>query len=575
MAAACVMGPGRGVSAADIVVAPEGDDANPGTADRPFQTIIRAQQVARDRIAQGLDADLRVVIRAGRYELTEPLRFGPADGGSERFGVTYAAAKDQKVVISGGRRITGWTRGHDGVWTAKVPAGWAFRQLFVDGRRAIRARTPNAETEKRYWRLLGGELTKDLKRHTVTLKPEQLAKIPAADGLEIVVLKNWATLHKRIEGIDRATGVVTLAPPHVKYFSGNRPRKGCACFLENARVLLDAPGEWFLDTQAATLHYRPREGEDMTRADVIAPRLERLVAVTGTEDAPVRNLHFRGLSFEHAGLPLPPEGHHGRQAAFRYGGDNFTGRMPSAIEWRAVTHSSMVGCRIAHIGSGGVDLYDRCHRNRIEGCEVWDVAGNGIGLGGRNDPARVPTKNRIANNVVHHCGAVYYGACGIWVGFAQETTVAHNLVCHLPYTGISFGWQWNANPTVAREYLIDRNRVFDVMNEVSDGGALYSLGFQPGTVVSYNLLYEVHRSDFAHAAPNNGIFFDQGSKAFRIVGNVIHSTSGKPVRFNQCKREDHTWADNHIGIEPAKAKGTRAYKEAGLEAAWRHLVLRR
>jgi len=558
-------------------VSPDGDDTNPGTMSSPFRSIARAQQAVRERIARKPKANIEVQIRRGVYQLAGPLALGQADSGSEQFRVTYAAAPGEKVVLSGGRGIKEWKRHRDGIWVAPLPevtvGKWHFRQLFVNGNRAVRARTPNAGGRPRYWRLLDGRIAKDLASHTISLDPTLSANLPSSKDMEVVVLKNWATLHKRVQSIDRAKGRVILQPPHAKYFSSNRPRRGCACFFENALEFLDEPGEWFLHRKTGVLYYRPRPNEDMQTACVVAPRLTRLLSLTGEPDRPVRNVHFRGLTFVHAELPLPKEGHHGRQACFRYGLDNFTGRMPSAITWRHVTDSSMVGCRIAHVGGGGIDLEDACRDNFIEGNEVWDVAGNGIGLGGLNDAKLVPTKNRIANNYVHHCGAVYFGACGIWVGFAQRAVISHNLVCHLPYTGISFGWQWDPQPTAAREYTIEYNHVYDVMKEVSDGGALYSLGYQPGTVVRCNHLHDVHRSRYAHAAPNNGIFFDQGSKSFFVQGTVIYKTSGTPIRFNQCKKEDHIWEDNYLGINPNEAGRTRAYRLAGLEEKWAKRLL--
>jgi hypothetical protein len=83
------------------------------------------------------------------------------------------------------------------------------------------------------------------------------------------------------------------------------------------------------------------------------------------------------------------------------------------------------------------------------------------------------------------------------------------------------------------------------MMVLADGGCIYTLGFQPGTVLRGNHLHGAHRSAFtAGGAPNNGMFIDEGSKGFLIEGNLIHDNSGEPVRFNQCSREWHTWGEN-------------------------------
>ncbi len=81
---------------ADLYVAPNGNDRNPGTAAAPLATIARARDLLRPRIAAGLSADVLVAIRGGTYRLEQPLVFGPEDSGSDRHSVTYAACPGGK-----------------------------------------------------------------------------------------------------------------------------------------------------------------------------------------------------------------------------------------------------------------------------------------------------------------------------------------------------------------------------------------------------------------------------------------------------------------------------------------------
>lgn len=132
---------------ADLYVAVDGKDNNPGTAEAPLASIARARDLLRPRLAAGMNSDVLVLIRGGTYRLQRPLVFAPEDSGTGRHTITYAAWPGEKVVLSGGRKINGWQRGQGRLWTVELPevkAGqWYFRQLFVDGRRANRARTPN------------------------------------------------------------------------------------------------------------------------------------------------------------------------------------------------------------------------------------------------------------------------------------------------------------------------------------------------------------------------------------------------------------------------------------------------
>ncbi len=121
----------------------------------------------------------------------------------------------------------------------------------------------------------------------------------------------------------------------------------------------------------------------------------------------------------------------------------------------------------------------------------------------------------------------------------------------MPYTGISIGFRWDSEETTQRNCTVEFNHVRDVMKMLADGGAIYTLGYQPGTVLRGNLLHDVHRSAFAHGgAPNNGIFFDQGSKGYLVEENIIYHTSGEPIRFNQTGPENLTFNTNYFGVSP-------------------------
>jgi hypothetical protein len=121
--------------------------------------------------------------------------------------------------------------------------------------------------------------------------------------------------------------------------------------------------------------------------------------------------------------------------------------------------------------------------------------------------------------------------------------------------------------------LLEANEIHDAMMLLADGGGVYSLGLQPGTVLRGNHIHHIGRSPFAGSAPNNGIFFDEGSKGFLIERNVIHDTVQAPIRHNRNKQEDHTWQDNALGVAPGDPKFPAAAKAivaaAGLEPAFR------
>jgi len=539
-----------------IFVAPDGDDANPGTWEKPLATLEAAQDAVREVVAKGLESDLVVDIQEGVYEIEDTLRFGPEDSGSEQYAVIYAAAPGAQVVVSGGGVIDGWEEGENDLWTAHVPdveeGERYFRNLWVDDSRAFRARRPNVDEEDRYLR--GFEYDEDLTSKSFTFHAELVEEWENLEDVEVVVFGTWEIMRKRFAQVDPETGVAHMEGPHTRpgsAMAGDRaqeylPRGGRRgnYYFENAIEFLDQPGEWYLDRETGVLSYLPRPEEDMTDARVVAPRLECLIDVRGTDEEPVRNLHFQGIEFKHTDWILPEGGYMGRQACwYTLGVEEEWLFMDAAIRFEDARDCSVTDGVLAHMGGCGIEYYERCESVTVAGNHIHDISGNGINIQtGSNEEEDVPKNSRVENNHIHNCGVGYYGAVGIRAGITQGTVIANNHIHDLPYTGISLGWQWNQWPSAARDNVIERNHVHDVMQRVYDGAGIYTLGKQPGTVIRNNLIHDVSGD-----GENNGIFLDQGSKGYRIVGNAVNRISpGRPLRRNLSAADWHEFEDNML-----------------------------
>jgi hypothetical protein len=575
--------------AADLWIAPKGDDGNPGTKERPFASLARGRDAARALLASGQRKSVSVVVRGGTYALTEPVLFGPLDSS-----VTYVASPGETPIISGGMAVSGWTKGNGELWTASIPAvreGRFYpRTLFVDGKSAIRARTPGIDDSAAYMRLADARLSKDLSTFTLKL-PEGLVRTWSnIDDVEAVVLGSWEITRKRLQGVDVGAREVTLRPPHVMGHSSARPVAGMACHFENAPEMLDRPGEWYLDRKTGILSYWPLPGQDMRRLEAIVPVLTELVRVVGTREHPVRDLHFRGLAFAHADWPLPEQGYTGVQACFYYPAEPAgeieddkldTPRISSAMEWEYAEECSLTHCTIAHTEGTALTLRKGCSRNKLVGNHIHDIGANGLMIGenlshvyARNEkvPAHeVPVGNTASNNSIHAIGVRYFGAVGVGLAFTDGTIVSHNEICDIPYTGISVGYIWNGTPTVCRNNIIEYNHIHDVMTILDDGGGIYTLGLQPGTVLRGNVIHDVRRSEYTFApSPNNGIFMDQASEGFLVEDNVIYHTVEDVLRFNLCGGHMHKWRNNTFCFSPDDPGFPReAAERAGLEPEFR------
>ncbi len=531
----------------------DGDDAAAGTVAEPLQSLPAAQQRIREHLAESPASDVVVILHEGVHRLSEPLRFTPSDSPAEGHTVTWQAAEGAPVRISGGRVIDHWERREDGAFVAhldEVAAGdWRFRELFVGGQRRPRARHPN----RGYARVaaVGEDRRTNFTFHDADV-PEALDGDLSDTPLELVFFHDWSSSRTPVAAVDQERQrLETRVPvgPSLHFFHMDNWEPDPRYYLENHPALLDAPGEWYLDTASGELIYLPKPGESIDGFQAVAPVAEGLVQARGEPDRAVRGLIFRDLHFEHSAWPTPADGYAGVQATahdLRDGsGWSF---VPAALSFERAEQCQVVGGSVRRVGGAAVWFGSRCHRNRIEANLIDDVAGNGIMIGedrGRQmdgkswihaAPEQAATGNVIENNIVQRVGVQFFGAVGVWVGMAADTEIRHNTIRQTPYTGISVGWLWNPAPTPCRGTRIEANHIHHVMQVLSDGGGIYTLGWQPGAVFRENLIHSVPVN--LGRAESNGMFIDEGSKGLRIEHNVIYDIDRSPLRFHRAEEND-------------------------------------
>jgi len=318
-------------------VAPDGNDrwsgrsARPvhGGKDGPLATLDGARKAVRALRETGRpDRAVRIIVADGEYPVSAPVRFTPEDSGTPAARITYEAAPGAHPLFTGGRRITGWKRETGGVWSAHVPdvtAGkWYFEQLWVNGVRAVRARSPNKfyyYTREKVEYGLDPKTKKPAKVSLRAFRPRMQDVAPLLElprrhirDVTIVAYHSWESSRCRLELVDPKQELVFITHPIPWGFCrwGARQRY----HVENFRAALDQPGEWFL-ARPGTLFYMPRSGEDMRTATVVAPRgPERFLEIRGDGalGMVVEHLTFRGLRFGFGQYILPPNGHADGQA---------------------------------------------------------------------------------------------------------------------------------------------------------------------------------------------------------------------------------------------------------------------
>ena len=521
-----------------LYVATNGNDAWSGTLDAsnadgtdgPVSTIARARDVLRAmRAAAALTEPVEVLVRGGVYSMTEPVVFGPQDSGTEQAPVTYTAYPGETPVLHGGRAITGWRQEGD-YWVADVADGWEFGALWVDGVRRQPARTPNAThpagdepTDDDFFYTDSGVIEtgadgKEVKSSTkFRYRAGDLQEWASLEDAVFVVFHSWATSLHRPKNLDTAGRQIEFTGAARWPFT--RWRSDQWYFVEHLFEALDQPGEWFLNRAEDKVYYIPAPGEDLASADVIAPVARQLIRLDGQPAAGlfVEHLHFSGLRLHYTDWPIGPQGHSDGQAEYS---------VSAAFEATGARHCSVDRCELAHLGTYAVWFRAGCQDNRLTHTEAFDLGAGGVRIGEGGSPAsddEAALRNVVENCFLHDGGRIFRSAVGVWIGRSSYNTIARNEICDFRYSGMSIGWSWGYAESSAHHNVVEYNHVHHCGHgQLSDMGAIYTLGVSPGTVLRNNLLHDIMSNP--KISGGWGIYFDEGSTGILAENNIVYNT---------------------------------------------------
>ncbi len=518
----------------------------------PF-TIERALQEARLVKMRHMADNPILELQPGTYRLTQPIIIRPEDKW-----LTMEAMGD--VVITGGVQIKGW-RKQGKLWVADVPE-WngrplEFRQIWVNGRKAVRAR--DVADFEQMWRIRG----MDKEKEELYVPAAAVRKVLHARQVEMVLHEMWCVANLRIKDIkvQGDSAAITFHNPesHIHFMHPwpspmvTTNGHNSAFYLTNARELLDTPGEWYLDTKEQRLYYMPLPGEDMRTAEVEVPALETLLKVEGTPDEPVSYVTFKGITFRHATWLRPSiMGHAPLQAGMymieaykikpqlsRRNGDHkldnqgWVGRPAAAVEVNAAEWVQFKNCTFEHCASTALDYHTFIKEGRIDDCTFRDIGGSAI-LAGTFGPegheAHLPytpsdmrsicTGLQILNNRIDDAANEDWGCLGIGAGFVRDIRIEHNEISNVSYTGISMGWGWNQQTCAMANNVVRANYIHHYARHMYDTAGIYTLGSQPHTFIEENVVSDIYTPGYVHD-PEHWFYLytDEGSSYITLRNN--------------------------------------------------------
>jgi hypothetical protein len=576
---------------AQIHIATHGSDSNTGTAQRPFASLDRARREVR-KIKQRGPGPITVWVHARAYYLEAPLIFGPEDSGTAEVPITYSAHEGEMVTISGGRRLTcNWNPYKDEIMVCSLPEiaqrQLGFTQLFINGRRQIRARYPHYDAVNPLVSGNGYIEVRDISEAWPSTQfhfdpatfTRKKWKRPQEAVVHLFPLDYWGNLQWEVKDIDwnehsiklgwggfqlnellfgrAATGIGKSQLYHEGYKS--------RFFVENIFEELGASGEWYLDREEGLLYTTPEEGVEVSKAVIEAPMLERVAEFRGSQRRPVQYITLSGFRIAHtastflSGYEAPSAG-------------DWTIHRGGAVFLEGAEHCAIEKCFFDAVGGNGVFLNEYNRQFRIYGNRFTEAGDSAICLvgserkiQGMNSP--VPADNLISNNLIQDCGFFGKQIAGVFLSISERNIVSHNHIYNMPRAAICINDGW------AGRHVIEFNHIHDTVRETHDHGpfnswargrfwcmeqshghASHGSGYHDGDS-SYAFYYPeedgyvaVIRNNIFREPPSVhqlGIDLDDGSSHYHVYNNVCIGISIK------LREGDYRTVENNIFVHPA------------------------
>ncbi|MEZ6049468.1 MAG: right-handed parallel beta-helix repeat-containing protein [Planctomycetaceae bacterium] len=488
----------------ELYVSPQGEDAHPGTIEKPVKTLEAAVAlIEKTKADGGIPAEgVTVTLQGGDYELKSPISI-EGYGHNGEGPVIIQGAEDQTVRLLGSRIINQFSPvTQEEVGDQLSPE--ALKQVQVadlasielDDMGTVAGAGTRLELFYRHepmqlarWPNEGFTTIKEAVGET-KIKPHGIAGTQEGlftyegDRAERWVnapevwlhgywFWDWSDSFERVENIDPEQKRIQLAKPDHNYGFRNNQRY----YALNILTELDQPGEWYLDRISKKLYFWP-PGEIRT-GDVQLSVLCSLIEIENSQNITLKNLTFEGTR-------------------------------STMISLRNSEHCVVDHCQFLNGGSGGVNigLGRECV---VQHCHIRNMGEWGISITGGDRNTLTPAGHLALSNHIHHFGRLFRTyRPGIAV-YGVGIRVAHNLIHDGPHNAIQLG---------GNDHLIEFNEVHNVCFETGDVGAFY-MGRDwsaRGTVIRHNFFHDISGPGLYGAM---AVYLDDAASGISIIGNLF------------------------------------------------------
>lgn len=528
----------------DLIVSPDGDDLNNGSLEMPLKTLNGAKE--RLKLLKGKTQEtVTVWFRGGIYPLAEEIEFTEADLNN----VVYRSYPDEEVVFTGSIDFTDWSETKINYTRAFVTdvdtETLYFRSLFKGEKRLQISKWPktgcfkvtDAKDEDSFDanNITGNNSSGFFALHAAfyTDKTYDFANL---NDVNVRIMHKWCDDILPLHSINTETGRVEFSKPAAMTIE-----TGDNFVYENVREALTEPGEWYLDRTEGKLYYIPEKNETTENFVLSAPVTEKIFNIENASDITFSGIKFKKTDWNfvsgvkwHVNVnkehPLYQNIKYNQthpQAAFE---------TPAAIYITNSFDINFTNCEFKDISNTAIKYDTGSKNSSVTSCLFDQIGGNAIFIDG---PFEIPAKTSnidVTDCHIRYYGRIYNNSIGVLVTHATDCDITYNEIHDGWYTAVSVGWNWGYTDHPTNNIKIQNNLIYNIGNGwLSDMGGIYTLGIQPDTVISGNVIHNVGCYEGSTGYGGWGIYLDEGSSYITVENNLVYDCSSNSLHQHYGK----------------------------------------
>ena len=416
-----------------------------------------------------------------------------------------------RAVISGGVRLTNWTRVSSSVYSAVVPPSLYVNQLFINDKRIVRSRAPVNQSQYLYYNTTLSDAV--LARYGFVYYPGQF-DYKSLDDAMVVVYHSWTTSHHYIDKLIPDNYTILFTNPSQRPIGAFGVQAQKRFHIENLCDVL-MPNTFCFVNKTRTVYLMTDGTYDPSTASVVTPMMD-IVTLVASDDFnnPVHGVILDNIAIQHSSWSIGLTDQADGQAAAWLN--------PAALYIANATAILVSSVEVSHTGGYAIWAREGASDVTVTDSLITDCGAGCIRIGQMIAPVPTPTFGiNIIANEVSYGGNVFPSGVAVISHRASTVLIAQNVIHHHRYTGISTGWQWGYDSSYTTNVIIQGNYIYDIGQHIlNDQGGIYTLGIQRGSIIDNNIIKNV----FSFAIFMWGIYLDEGSSDIFITNNIVYNT---------------------------------------------------